>query len=171
TIFPPPPVIDSQWKQVEEFPEDAQDEWEEEVEYLTLDMGLSSLDRKSLSPEANFQLLGLNTPNPFLKIAGQFFMGTHEHLIGTELIMQEGQKTGSKPCYEPLVSLTARVRFRPVTLEPLGAVDESAKAATTAMHMRHWASRHMTNKKIRRAKRPKKITEEGTTDVLVVAAE
>lgn len=29
--FPPPPPIDAQWKQVQQFPEEDGDEWEEEV--------------------------------------------------------------------------------------------------------------------------------------------
>lgn len=74
----------------------------------------------------------------------------------------------AEPRYEPLVSLTARVRFRPVTLEPV-----AAEPPETIIHMRHWASKRISNKKVTRAKRPKatKATEGAPNDVPVVAAQ
>lgn len=48
--------------------------------------------RPSLMLDVDTPLKGLNTPKPFLKIAGQLFQGTHEHLIGTELIMEESRR-------------------------------------------------------------------------------
>ncbi|EGG11583.1 uncharacterized protein MELLADRAFT_102524 [Melampsora larici-populina 98AG31] len=172
TKFPPPPPIDSTYKLVEEFPtedqEDEWEEWEEEIEYTTLDLG-SSLDRKTFSPDSYFQLLSLHSPNPILKIGNQFFKGTHEHLIGTELIMKNTTKCETKPSYDPLISLTSRVRFTPIDIQPTSESNQDLnQEELQAISMRHWASRKMTNTIVRR---PRKNKSTKHTDQLIVAEE
>ncbi|PLW53924.1 hypothetical protein PCANC_03748 [Puccinia coronata f. sp. avenae] len=89
--FPFPPPLGSRWQQVSEFPpsdpNDPDDEWTEEVEYVTFDFGHSHAP-SPISSYSGFQVLGLNTPHPFLKIGDQVYRGEYESLVGTELIMR-----------------------------------------------------------------------------------
>ncbi|KAH9824256.1 hypothetical protein DFH28DRAFT_1162660 [Melampsora americana] len=183
--FPTSPIINSNYKLVKEFSneteETEEEEWEEEVnqtthhhhhfkrkkiEYLTLDLG-SSLDKKTFSPNSNFQLLALHSSHPILKIGNQFFKGTHEDLIGTELIMKrsssESSPPDSKPSYDPLISLTKRIRFTPIDLQPKSDLNPSSfEEAHQPIVMRHWANRRMKKKNtmIRRTRKKKSIKDQ-----------
>lgn len=139
--FPYPPPIDSTWHQVTEFPssnvndsnlgddddegEGEGEEWIEEVEYITFDFGHSHAP-SPISSYSSFQLLGLNTDRPFLKIGNQIYRGEYESLIGTELIMKpvvakgdhRGEQDPSRLSYEPMTDTRSRIRWLPVSLLP-----------------------------------------------------
>ncbi|KAA1075054.1 hypothetical protein PGT21_027851 [Puccinia graminis f. sp. tritici] len=93
--FPFTPPLDSRWEQVNEFPsaelpisgDDEEYEWTEEVEYLTFDFGHSHAP-SPINSYSGFQVLGLNTAEPYLKIGDQIYRGEYESLVGTELIMR-----------------------------------------------------------------------------------
>ncbi|KAI7957927.1 hypothetical protein MJO29_006144 [Puccinia striiformis f. sp. tritici] len=99
--FPFAPPLDTRWEQVDEFPQadlslpvDEEDEyeWTEEVEYLTFDFGASHAPTP-IGSYSSFQVLGLNTTEPYLKIGNQIYRGEYESLVGTELYMQPVSKS------------------------------------------------------------------------------
>ncbi|KXS15675.1 hypothetical protein M427DRAFT_32103 [Gonapodya prolifera JEL478] len=66
------------------------DDWEEETTYALLDLGRhtpSSLIRSALDKDPTYQLIGLDTPTPYLRLGHLVFRGKHERTIGTELII------------------------------------------------------------------------------------
>lgn len=78
-----------------------------------------------------------------------------------------------EPSYDPLVSLTSRLRFRPITLDPLSTTQDLSPETVT---MRHWASRSFKprakrNKPAQPPAQPPTGAEDGSTHLLVVAAE
>lgn len=89
--------------QVEEFGNDDEYE-EEEVTYVTLDMGtieptlVSSSSHKMIVGGLltvilnifSFASQGLDSATPFLQLSGTIFKGKHDSLLGTELIFTEG---------------------------------------------------------------------------------
>ena len=75
----------------------------EEVSYVTLDLGAVEptlvpststyrliVRRNTLSWRSQSKLVqGLDTPAPFLQLSGTIFQGTHQSLLGTELLFTE----------------------------------------------------------------------------------
>lgn len=108
------PALFPGYKHVEAF--GADDEYEskdgvveEEVEYVTLDLGSveptlvpsSSSYRLIVSPRVvhphttcsrplDTPIQGLDTPTPFLQLSGTMLKGQHVSLLGTELLFAEG---------------------------------------------------------------------------------
>ncbi|KAI5481678.1 hypothetical protein MNV49_002904 [Pseudohyphozyma bogoriensis] len=123
-----PPLIDASWRLVdslEQEVEDDEDEWEEEeVTYVTLDFG------RHVKPESyrqqELQLLAPESATPFAQIGASVFQGHHERLIGSEIILQQGED-GS---YSPLTTSTHRIVFHPVNLTPLDSTTSSKSKAT-----------------------------------------
>ncbi|KZV65711.1 hypothetical protein PENSPDRAFT_586397 [Peniophora sp. CONT] len=60
---------------------------EEEVEYVTLDIG--NVQPTLLNSAKTYRLIGLDTPTPFLQLSGTIFKGEHRNLLGTELLFVE----------------------------------------------------------------------------------
>ncbi|KIK99501.1 hypothetical protein PAXRUDRAFT_131935 [Paxillus rubicundulus Ve08.2h10] len=81
------------YKQVESFgpDEDYLDE-EEEVSYVTLDLGM--VEPTLLPSSSTYRLIGLDTPTPFLQLSGSIFKGRHDTLLGTELLFTEEKRRG-----------------------------------------------------------------------------
>ncbi|RXK40032.1 hypothetical protein M231_02672 [Tremella mesenterica] len=110
------------WKAVESFDDlsDASDfsDYEEEM-YVTIDLG-SSVDVKSLQTESNYQLIGMDTPLPFLKVGNQIYQGEITPLIGDEIIftLVRDPDQPSKPSHPPLAISSQRLSFRSITLVP-----------------------------------------------------
>ncbi|WVQ85037.1 hypothetical protein IAT38_007201 [Cryptococcus sp. DSM 104549] len=113
-----PTLFSSGWKHVASFDEVGEsDEWEYETEeeevYVTMDLG-GVLDPKALQSSAQYQLVGLDTPLPFLKVGNQVFQGEVTPLIGEEIICGHIRNIDSHP---PMYKTPHRLTFRAVTLE------------------------------------------------------
>ncbi|KAK0234832.1 hypothetical protein EDD85DRAFT_845533 [Armillaria nabsnona] len=75
------------YHQVTEFGPDDDYEEEEEIFYVTLELGNVE---PSLVPSCDsYHLVGLDTPTPFLQLVGTVLKGRHETLLGMELLFSE----------------------------------------------------------------------------------
>jgi len=93
------------YKHVTEFGPAEEYEEEEEVCYVTFDLG--NVDRALLPNTSEYRLVvstpslmlplstislqGLDTPTPMIQLSGTFFKGKYEELIGTELLFTDGR--------------------------------------------------------------------------------
>ncbi|OCF46017.1 hypothetical protein I317_00105 [Kwoniella heveanensis CBS 569] len=109
------------WECVPSFDDLDEGEYEDEEEelYVTMDLG-TTLDAKALQNETQYQLIGLDTPLPFLKIGNQIFQGEVTPLIGDEVILGlvRNHDNPQKPSHPPLHSTNKRLTFRAITLQP-----------------------------------------------------
>ncbi|GAA6014199.1 hypothetical protein JCM10207_006130 [Rhodosporidiobolus poonsookiae] len=129
TIKPFAPVLNPAWQLVDELPqrEGAEaplegvevaddDEWEEdEVEYVTLEFAQHLRDR-DLEEAGEVQLLSLEAHEPYARIGQKYFRGTHEELIGNDILLMH--QPDASPSYQPFATASHRVVFQPVTLTP-----------------------------------------------------
>ncbi|WVQ96513.1 hypothetical protein IAU59_003618 [Kwoniella sp. CBS 9459] len=122
-----PTLFGEGWECVPSFEELDQEEYEDEEEelYVTMDLG-TTLDAKALQNETQYQLIGLDTPLPFLKIGNQIFQGEVTPLIGDEVILGlvRNHDNPQKPSHPPLHSTNRRLTFRAVTLQPRVELDQ-----------------------------------------------
>ncbi|KAF9493957.1 hypothetical protein BDN71DRAFT_1394080 [Pleurotus eryngii] len=78
----------SGYKRVDAFgAEQEYEEDSEEVSYVTLDLGV--IEPTLVPSSAEYRLIGLDTPTPFLQLSGTIFKGQHDLLLGTELLFME----------------------------------------------------------------------------------
>ncbi|WVF68998.1 hypothetical protein IAT40_003772 [Kwoniella sp. CBS 6097] len=109
------------WECVPSFDDLDEDQYEDEEEemYVTMDLG-TTLDAKALQNETQYQLIGLDTPLPFLKIGNQIFQGEVTPLIGDEVILGlvRNHDNPQKPSHPPLHTTNQRLTFRAITLQP-----------------------------------------------------
>ncbi|WVW84885.1 hypothetical protein I302_106920 [Kwoniella bestiolae CBS 10118] len=114
-------ILGEGWTHIDNFEELDEDEYEEEEEeiYVTMDLG-TTLDSKALQSENQYQLIGLDTPLPFLKLGNQIFQGQTTPLIGDEVILGliRNSDNPHEPTHPPLYSTNHRLTFRAITLEP-----------------------------------------------------
>ncbi|KAG6843872.1 hypothetical protein H0H87_012143 [Tephrocybe sp. NHM501043] len=83
---------------------------DEEVTYVTLDLG--SIEPTLVPSSASYRLIGLDTATPFLQLSGTILKGRHETLLGSELLFS----TDGKPLSPPTTS--TRICFHEVRLTP-----------------------------------------------------
>ncbi|KAF9242829.1 hypothetical protein BU15DRAFT_72479 [Melanogaster broomeanus] len=106
------------YKQVESFgpDEDYLDE-EEDVSYVTLDLGV--VEPTLLPSSSTYRLIGLDTPTPFLQLSGSIFKGRHDALLGTELLFTEEKHDTerNKRSFTHVGSTEQRIRFKEVQLK------------------------------------------------------
>lgn len=92
------PLLNPQWKPVDSFDApnfDDDDYSEEEVSYVTLDLGSSSQNHLAAVDQAHeIQLAGLETDTPYLRVGPQVFSGQWDELIGSEIILAPQGQTG-----------------------------------------------------------------------------
>ncbi|KAK0218881.1 hypothetical protein IW262DRAFT_1462442 [Armillaria fumosa] len=100
------------YHQVTQFGPDDNYEEEEEIIYITLELGNVE---PSLIPSCDSYHLGLNTPMPFLQLAGTVLKDWHETLLGTELLFSEHDDAVSY-----MESTCQRICFKEVHLEGKG---------------------------------------------------
>ncbi|KIJ67217.1 hypothetical protein HYDPIDRAFT_84729 [Hydnomerulius pinastri MD-312] len=82
------------YRQVEAFgPNEDYLEEDEEISYVTLDLGV--VEPTLLPSSSTYRLIGLDTPTPFLQLSGSIFKGQHDTLLGTELLFME-EKSGQR---------------------------------------------------------------------------
>ncbi|ETW76431.1 hypothetical protein HETIRDRAFT_247653, partial [Heterobasidion irregulare TC 32-1] len=62
-------------------------EVEEEVSYVTLDLG--NVEPTLVPSSTTCRFTGLDTSTPFLQLSGTIFKGRHQSLLGTELLFTE----------------------------------------------------------------------------------
>ncbi|KAK0234803.1 hypothetical protein EDD85DRAFT_845415 [Armillaria nabsnona] len=107
-------------------PDDDYEEEEEEIFYVTLELG--NVEPALILSCDSYHLVGLDTPTPFLQLAGTVLKGRHETLLGTELLFSE---------HEDAVSYTGstrrRIYFREVRLEEKGKARAKADACSRVL--------------------------------------
>ncbi|PBK83385.1 hypothetical protein ARMGADRAFT_1089507 [Armillaria gallica] len=109
------------YHQVNAFRPDNDYEEEEEIFYVTLELG--NVEPALIPNCDSYHLVGLDTPTPFLQLAGTILKGWHETLLGTELLFSEHEHAVSY-----MESTQQRICFREVRLEEKGKA--KAKADT-----------------------------------------
>ncbi|KAL6304722.1 hypothetical protein BKA93DRAFT_782484 [Sparassis latifolia] len=98
--------------------EQCDSEVEEEVVYVTLDLG--TVEPALVPSTSSYRLIGLDTPTPYLQLSGTTFRGQHESLLGTELLFTEGKDDNGDRSRKSLVhfgSTEHRIRFKEVELQ------------------------------------------------------
>ncbi|SJL06780.1 uncharacterized protein ARMOST_10122 [Armillaria ostoyae] len=101
------------YHQVTQFGPDDDYEEEEEIFYVTLELG--NVEPVLIPSCDSYYLVGLDTPTPFLQLAGTVLKGRHETLLGTELLFSEHEHAVSY-----MESTRQRICFREVRLEEKG---------------------------------------------------
>ncbi|KAH9939669.1 uncharacterized protein BXZ73DRAFT_43460 [Epithele typhae] len=112
--------------------EDVDGEVEEEVEYVTLDLG--SIEPTLVPSSSAYRLIGLDSPTPFLQLSGTMLKGQHVSLLGTELLFAESAEDGadrSKRALAHVAITEKRIRFREVELKPKSSSDAPAAGPPT----------------------------------------
>ncbi|KAJ9095650.1 hypothetical protein QFC21_005522 [Naganishia friedmannii] len=139
------PLFGQGWKQIEEWPQagpsrlqgatgnntevdaaalaekEDEDEYEEEEEeiYVMIDLGPNA-DPLTLGISTEYQLIGLDTPTPFLKIGNDVFQGTPQRLIGSEIITKDTRDPQNpiKHSHPAIGHTNYRISLEPVKLVP-----------------------------------------------------
>ncbi|KAJ8473946.1 hypothetical protein ONZ51_g7529 [Trametes cubensis] len=131
------------YKHVDSFGPDEDYETDEEIEYVTLDLG--TIEPTLVPSSSTYRLIGLDTPTPYLQLSGTKLKGQHQSLLGTELLFTEAsdeqhqhhQPQGKKPLVH-VATTERRIRFKEVELKPKGegaapdAVASSTSKSSTA---------------------------------------
>ncbi|EPQ53221.1 hypothetical protein GLOTRDRAFT_63901 [Gloeophyllum trabeum ATCC 11539] len=104
------------YRQVDPFEPDEEYEEEEEVSYVTLDMG--SIDPTLLPSLSAFRLIGLDTPTPFIQLGGCIFKGQHHNLLGTELLFTDEDSQPSRRGVICIGTSERRILFKEVHVKP-----------------------------------------------------
>ncbi|KAF7437283.1 hypothetical protein PC9H_004121 [Pleurotus ostreatus] len=118
----------SGYKHVDAFgDEEEYEEYNEEVSYITLDLGV--IEPTLVPSSAEYRLIGLDTPTPFLQLSGTIFKGQHDLLLGTELLFME-EKDASGRALHHVGSTEQRIRFKEVQLQRKSTVDDAQPEQT-----------------------------------------
>ncbi|KAF8583658.1 hypothetical protein K439DRAFT_1316135, partial [Ramaria rubella] len=105
------------YKHVQAFGPDDEYEDEGEVSYVTLDLG-SNVNKALVPNTSEYRLVGLDTQTPLLQLSGTFFKGTHDQLIGTELLFTDGHETNpSHRFVVPVATTEKRIKFEQVEVK------------------------------------------------------
>ena len=72
-------------------------EEDEDYEDLYVVLELPEVHPQFLTSCDEYQLIGLNTPTPFLKLGTAVFKGTHEDTLGTSLVFSKDDTLASLP--------------------------------------------------------------------------
>ncbi|KAF7291468.1 TFIIIC-sub6 domain-containing protein [Mycena kentingensis (nom. inval.)] len=103
---------------VDSFSADDDYDDEEEVFYVTLDLG-GAVDSALIPSSQSYRLIGLDTPTPFLQISGAVFRGRHDELLGTELLFTDKESADwSKRTIAHVANTERRIAFTEVHLKP-----------------------------------------------------
>ncbi|KAL1738395.1 hypothetical protein HDZ31DRAFT_51065 [Schizophyllum fasciatum] len=103
------------YTQVDEFGPDDDYESGEETSYVTMDLGGTE---PTLVPNSStYRLIGLDTPTPYLQLSGTILRGTHDNLLGTELLFTDSEGPSGR-AVSHLASTSQRISFRAVQLHP-----------------------------------------------------
>ncbi|KAF8885558.1 hypothetical protein CPB84DRAFT_1685364 [Gymnopilus junonius] len=121
------------YKQVDAFGPDDDYEDEEEVVYVTLDMG--NVEPTLVPSSTSYRLIGLDTPTPFLQLQGTVLKGRHDLLLGTELIFTDDKESHdwNKRSVVHVANTEQRIAFQEVTLIPKGSSSNSTTISAPAI--------------------------------------
>ncbi|KAF8451910.1 hypothetical protein L210DRAFT_3514180 [Boletus edulis BED1] len=129
------------YKQVDSFgPDEEYVDEEEEVSYVTLDLGV--VEPTLLPSTSTYRLIGLDTPTPFLQLSGSIFKGRHDMLLGTELLFTE-EKNDTHPnkrCLAHVGSTEQRIRFKEVQLKEKARTEPMPSEPKSPVLLEHVAS-------------------------------
>ncbi|KZT55575.1 hypothetical protein CALCODRAFT_518676 [Calocera cornea HHB12733] len=125
-------LLGPHWTQVDDLSAlDASYSSDEEIEYVTLDMGVPPHSAGPLQiPQ--YRLIGLDTPRPFLQLGNTIYEGVHQTLLGTEIVLRDTRDqdaTGKSTKHVlPQHLATRRIRFREVTVRPHASAEDADAA-------------------------------------------
>ncbi|KIL64201.1 hypothetical protein M378DRAFT_126839 [Amanita muscaria Koide BX008] len=108
---------------VEQFGADEDYESEEEVSYVTFDLG--NIEPTLVPSSSTYRLIatvqGLDTPTPYLQLSGTILKGRHDSLLGTELLFTDEKGTypqdRNKRSVVHVANTEQRVMFKEVRLQ------------------------------------------------------
>ncbi|KAL1678742.1 hypothetical protein EV122DRAFT_211408 [Schizophyllum commune] len=111
---------------VDDFGPDEDYEDSEET-YVTLDLG--GTEPTLVPNSSSYRLIGLDTPTPYLQLSGTILKGTHDNLLGTELLFanSECESTPSSSTVSHLANTSQRISFRAVQLRKKDATPAPTK--------------------------------------------
>ncbi|KAF8530110.1 hypothetical protein BU17DRAFT_78679 [Hysterangium stoloniferum] len=106
------------YKHVPAFGPDEEYEEEVEVSYVTVDLG-PNVDKDLLPNTSEYRLAGLDSSTPMIQLSGTFFQGSHEELIGTEILFTDGRDEAnpSRRFVVPVATTSKRIRFEKVEVQ------------------------------------------------------
>ncbi|KAF9035252.1 hypothetical protein BJ165DRAFT_1303021, partial [Panaeolus papilionaceus] len=110
------------YRYVEKFADDEEYEEEEEVTYVTLDLG--NVEPTLVPSSTEYRLIVRRT----------IFKGRHDMLLGTELVFTDNKGTHDR-AKKPLIHATnieQRITFKEVTLVPKGSPQDSGANSTSS---------------------------------------
>jgi len=115
----------------EYYERDEQGEIIEEISYVTLDLG--AVEPTLVPSSSTYRLIGLDTPTPFLQLSGTIFQGTHQSLLGTELLFTEDKdpQDQTRRKVSHLANTSQRIRFKQVEVRPKDAPPEQLPGPST----------------------------------------
>ncbi|KAM6499154.1 hypothetical protein JOM56_004662 [Amanita muscaria] len=102
---------------VEQFGADEDYESEEEVSYVTFDLG--NIEPTLVPSSSTYRLIGLDTPTPYLQLSGTILKGRHDSLLGTELLFtdEKDPQDRNKRSVVHVANTEQRVVFKEVRLQ------------------------------------------------------
>ncbi|KAL7420757.1 hypothetical protein Q5752_004709 [Cryptotrichosporon argae] len=114
-----PTLLGPGWTCVDSL-DDLDDEYEDEDEedmYITMDLGATT-DPRSLAAETRYQLIGMDTAMPLLKVGTQIYQGELTPLVGTELVLGlvRNEDDPQHPTHPPRHLAANRLTMRAITL-------------------------------------------------------
>ncbi|KIO23883.1 hypothetical protein M407DRAFT_77574, partial [Tulasnella calospora MUT 4182] len=83
----------------------------EQTSYVTFDLG--NIDQNLLLNASSCKLIGLDTPTPYLQLPGITMRGTHDTLIGSELVFADGRGEPNSALHLSSLSELILVSSRP----------------------------------------------------------
>ncbi|KAH9959327.1 hypothetical protein BC827DRAFT_514201 [Russula dissimulans] len=115
----------------EYYERDDQGQVVEEISYVTLDLG--AVEPSLVPSSSTYRLIGLDTPSPFLQLSGTIFQGTHQSLLGTELLFTEEKDLHdqARRKVSHLANTSQRIRFKQVEVRPKDAAPAQPPGASS----------------------------------------
>ncbi|KAL1712668.1 hypothetical protein EV715DRAFT_213309 [Schizophyllum commune] len=111
---------------VDDFGPDEDYEDGEEASYVTLDLG--GTEPTLVPNSSSYRLIGLDTPTPYLQLSGTILKGTHDNLLGTELLFANSEcESPSSSTVSHLANTSQRISFRAVQLRKKDATPAPTK--------------------------------------------
>ncbi|KAG7442116.1 uncharacterized protein BT62DRAFT_936471 [Guyanagaster necrorhizus] len=130
----------SGYQKVDQFGPDDEYEDEEEIFYVTLELG--HVEPTLIASCDSYQLIGLDTATPFLQLAGTVLKGRHETLLGTELLFSDATDA-STDSVSYVKSTRQRIYFREVRLEKKSKTKEKVDVLDRKLAPRRSRSKKM----------------------------
>ncbi|BFZ62998.1 hypothetical protein YB2330_004110 [Saitoella coloradoensis] len=123
-----------------------EDEYEEQVSYVTLDFGSNPL---SFDQIKEYQLIGLDSKTPIIRLGQNIYRGTWNELLGTEIILEKAGDTSRVVGLAKDRILMEQVQLKPKEqpapgqvsasqpIPPISFVQKHVTASTAAGHLQN----------------------------------